>query len=54
MVNKHNSKVPRDWWLDHWETRAILDYHHRHPLERYLWLAFMMLDDVLAVSPSNV
>jgi transposase InsO family protein len=47
--------VPRDWWLEPWEKRAILDYHSGHPLEGYRRLAFMMLDaDVVAVSPSSV
>ena len=22
-VNEHNGTVPRDWWLDDWEKRAI-------------------------------
>jgi putative transposase len=54
-VNEHNAQVPRDWWLEDWEKRAILDYHDRHPLEGYRRLTFMMLDnDVVAVSPSSV
>ncbi len=32
-VNEHNGTVPRDWWLEDWEKRAIVDYHDRHPLE---------------------
>lgn len=54
-ANEHNGKVPRDWWLEHWERQAILDYHDRHPLDGYRALTFMMLDeDVVAVSPSSV
>lgn len=54
-ANEHNAQIPRDWWLEDWEKRAILDYHDRHPLEGYRRLAFMMLDDdVVAVSPSSV
>jgi putative transposase len=54
-VNGHNGKVPRDWWLEEWEKRAIVDYHDRHPLEGYRRLTFMMLDDdVVAVSPASV
>jgi putative transposase len=54
-VNEHNGKVPRDWWLEDWEKRAIVDYHDRHPLEGYRRLTFMMLDDdVVAVSPASV
>ena len=47
--------VPRDWWLEDWEKRAIVDYHERHPLEGCRRLTFMMLDDdVVAVSPASV
>ena len=54
-VNEHNGKVPRDWWLEDWEKRAIVDFHDRHPLEGYRRLTFMMLDDdVVAVSPASV
>jgi putative transposase len=54
-ANEHNGMVPRDWWLEDWEKRAILDYHDRHPLEGYRRLTFMMLDDdVVAVSPASV
>jgi len=54
-VNQHNAKVPRDFWLEDWERKAILDFHHRFPLEGYRRLAFMMIDaDVVAVSPSTV
>ena len=54
-VNEHNGKVPRDWWLEDWEKRAIVDYHDRHPLEGYRRLTFMMLDDdVAATSPASV
>lgn len=53
-VNEHNAHVPRDWWLEDWEKRAILDYQQQHPLEGYRRLTFMMLDDdVAAVSPSS-
>lgn len=55
VANEHNGQVPRDFWLEDWERRAILDFHDRHPLEGYRRLAFMMLDDdVVAVSPSSV
>lgn len=55
QVNAHNGKIPRDWWLEEWEKRAILDYFDRHPLEGYRRLTFMMLDDdVVAVSPTSV
>lgn len=55
LANEHNGQVPRDFWLEEWEKRAILDFHDRHPLDGYRRLTFMMLDDdVVAVSPSSV
>ena len=55
QANEHNGRVPRDFWLEEWERRAILDFHDRHSLDGYRRLAFMMLDDdVVAVSPSTV
>ena len=53
-VNEHNGLIPRDFWLDAWEKKAIIDYHHAFPLEGYRRLTFMMLDnDIVAVSPSS-
>ena len=55
MANEHNGKVPRDFWLEHWEREAIIEFHFAHPLEGYRRLAFMMIDaDVVYVSPSSV
>ena len=54
-VNEHNGWIPRDFWLEEWEKRAIIEFHGRYPLEGYRRLTFMMLDgDVVAVSPSSV
>jgi transposase InsO family protein len=54
-VNEHNAWVPRDFWLEEWEKRAILAFHDRYPLEGYRRLTFMMLDqDIVAVSPASV
>lgn len=54
QVNEHNAWVPRDHWLEAWETQAILDYHEQHPLDGYRRLTYMMMDeDVVAVSPSS-
>jgi len=54
-ANEHNGQVPRDWWLEDWEKKAIVDFHDRHPLEGYRRLTFMMLDaDVVATSPATV
>lgn len=53
-ANEHNGKIPRDWWLQDWERKAIVDFHDQHPLEGYRRLTFMMLDeDVVAVSPAT-
>ena len=54
-VNEHNAWIPRDYWLEEWEKRAIVDFRTEHPLEGYRSLAFMLLDrDIVAVSPSSV
>jgi transposase InsO family protein len=54
-VNEHNAHIPRDWWLEDWEKKAIVDFHSQYPLEGYRRLTFMMLDaDIVAVSPSSV
>lgn len=54
-ANEHNAWVPRDFWLEEWEKKAIIDFHLKNPLEGYRRLTFMMLDqDVVAVSPSSV
>ena len=53
-VNEHNGSIPRDFWLEDSEKKAILDFHHSNPLEGYRRLTFMMLDaNVAAVSPST-
>lgn len=55
QANEHNGKIPRDFWLEDWEHRAILDFHEQNPLEGYRRLTYMMLDqDIVAVSPSSV
>jgi transposase InsO family protein len=55
QANRHNARVPRDFWLAQWEKRAIVHFHFAHPDEGYRRLAFMMIDrDIVAVSPSSV
>ena len=50
-ANEHNGKVPRDFWIEDWEKRNIIEYHSKHPEEGYRRLTYMMLDeDVVAVS----
>jgi putative transposase len=54
-ANEHNRWIPRDFWLQEWEKRAIIEFHDRYPLEGYRRLTFMMLDaDMVAVSPASV
>ena len=53
-ANEHNSLVPRDHWLEDWEKKAIIEFHHQYPLEGYRRMTFMMLDrDIVAVSPAS-
>lgn len=53
--NRHNGQIPRWFWLEEWEKRAISNYYREHPNEGYRRLAYMMLDaNVVAVSPSSV
>jgi len=53
--NRHNGRIPRDFWLEDWEKAKIVAFHDLYPLEGYRRLAYMMLDaDVVAVSPSSV
>lgn len=53
-ANEHNGLIPRDFWLAEWEKQAIVEFHHKYPLEGYRRLTFMMLDEnIVAVSPSS-
>lgn len=55
MANEHNGKVPRNWWLEEWEKRAIRDFFILHPSDGYRRLTYMMMDaDVTACAPSTV
>ena len=54
LGNAHNALVPREFWLEEWERRAIVAFCREHPGEGYRRLTYMMLDaDVVAVSPSS-
>ncbi len=54
-VNEHNGWVPRDHWLEPGEKQAVVDFPHKHPLEGYRRLTYMMMDaNVAALSPSSV
>ncbi|MCX7096355.1 MAG: IS3 family transposase [Methylococcales bacterium] len=53
--NRHNGLTPRNHWLLEAEKQAIVAFHHRHPLEGYRRLSYLMLDaNVVAASPSTV
>lgn len=55
QVNEHNSWLPRDYWLEDWEKKAIIDYFGSHQEDGYRRACYMMLDDnIVAVSPSSV
>lgn len=52
--NKHNGKIPRDFWLEQWEIDAIINFKRKHLDFGYRYLTYMMLDqDIVAVSPST-
>ena len=54
-VNEHNSWIPRDFWLEDWEKKAIEAYYLSHREDGYRRLTYMMLDeDVVSVSASSV
>mgnify|MGYP006295122477 CR=1 FL=1 len=54
MPNQHNGKIPRDFWLESWEKKAIVDFKRKHPGKGYKRLTYMMMDrDIVAVSPST-
>jgi putative transposase len=54
-LNRHNGRVPRDFWLHDSEKQRILDFQAQYPLEGYRRLTYMMMDaDIVAVSPASV
>ena len=54
QANRHNGHVPRDFWLEDWEKKAIIEYKKQHWNEGYRRLTYMMTDeDVVAVSPAT-
>lgn len=53
--NLHNSWIPRDFWLEDREKRAIIDFFADHTTDGYRRATFMMLDsNVVAVAPATV
>lgn len=54
QINGHNSSIPRDFWLEDWEKKAIISSYQEHREDGYRRLTFMMLDrDIVAVSPAS-
>ena len=54
-VNRHNGSIPREFWLEEWEKRAIVDFYLAHPLDGYRRCCYMMIDaNIVAVSPATV
>ena len=55
LVNQHNGKVPRGFWLKDIEKNTLLHYQELYPQDGYRRLTYMMMDaNVAAVSPSSV
>lgn len=53
-VNFHNGKIHRDFWLEAWEKRAIIDYYSSYGQDGYRAMTYHMLDqDIVAVSPAT-
>jgi transposase InsO family protein len=53
--NRHNGRIPCDFWLEDAEKAAILAFHDLCPLEGYRRLAYMMRGaDIVAVSPCSI
>jgi len=54
-INEHNGWIPRDFWIEDWERKAIVFFFLSHPDQDYRRVAYMLIDeDVVAVSPSTV
>ena len=55
LVNEHNGKVPRDFWIEDWEKQKIIEFYHLNPEEGYRRLTYMLIDQgEVAVSASTV
>jgi transposase InsO family protein len=53
--NRHNGKIPKDFWLTPEEKRLIVDYYVANKDEGYRRCTYMMIDeDVVYASPSTV
>lgn len=53
--NRHNGRMPRDYWLQPWERDAIIDFYQEHQDVGYRALTYLMMDrDIVAVSPATV
>jgi putative transposase len=53
--NRHNSWIPRDFWLEDWEREEIVSFYKAHTTDGYRRATYMMLDlGLVAVSPATV
>jgi putative transposase len=55
QANEHNGLIPRDFWIEDWEKKAIITFYQQHPCDGYRRITFMMIDaSIVAVSPASV
>lgn len=53
--NRHNSSVPRYYWIEEWEKEAVIEFYRNNDCEGYRRCAYMMMDrDIVYLSPSSV
>lgn len=54
QANQHNGSLPKEFWLEHWEKKAIIDFYLEHRQNGYRRLTFMMIDqNIVSVSPAS-
>lgn len=52
--NDHNGQIPRDFWVQEWEKRKVIDFYLQHRIDGYRRVSYMLLDaDIVAVSPAT-
>ncbi|GAC1659918.1 MAG: hypothetical protein NVS9B15_23550 [Acidobacteriaceae bacterium] len=55
VENRHNNRLPRAFWIEEWEKRAIIEAYRDHYRDGYRRLAYVLLDiGKVCVSPSTV
>lgn len=54
QANRHNGSLPREFWLEQWEKKAIIDFYVENRQNGYRRLTFMMIDqNIVSVSPAS-